>query len=299
MLTTPVAFFIYNRPDLTRRVFNAIRLAKPKKLLVVADGPRSDAEEERCQETRDVIKAVDWECEILTNLSEKNMGCGKRVATGLNWVFSKVDQAIILEDDCLPTPSFFDFCKELLIKYRDDRRIMQIGGNNFQADKSITKHSYYFSRYPHIWGWATWKRAWECYDFYMKTWPQLKQSGKMNRVCKNFWERIYWTNIFDRRFLKGKPDTWDYQWVYSCWYHEGLSIYPAQNLVSNIGFGRQAVHTRQRSSSFANLPTKDIWEIKHPPAVSSHEEADKHTFKYIYKATSLRSCWQMLKAKFE
>ena len=174
-LTTPVAFLIFNRPDTTARVFEAIRQAKPPKLLVVADGPRPDRPDdvEKCKAARAIIDRVDWACEVLTNYSDLNLGCGKRPATGITWVFEQVEEAIIFEDDCLPHPSFFRFCEELLNYYRHDERIMVISGNNFQFGRNRTDDSYYFSRYNHIWGWASWRRAWEYFDYDLKLWPKI------------------------------------------------------------------------------------------------------------------------------
>ena len=160
MLSTPVALFIYNRPDLTQTVFEAIARAKPKRLLVVADGPRFSEETEKCNQARDVIDGVNWECEVLTNFSDKNLGCGRRVASGIEWVFSEVEEAIFLEDDTLPAASFFPYCQALLEHYRHDERIMTINGNNFQSGQSRTDYSYHFSKYCACWGWASWRRAW-------------------------------------------------------------------------------------------------------------------------------------------
>jgi hypothetical protein len=160
-VNTPIAFFIFNRPDTTARVFEAIRQAQPSKLLVVADGPRSTrpGEAEKCAATRAIIDQVDWECEVLTNYSDVNLGCRHRVSSGLDWVFEQVEEAIILEDDCLPHPTFFRFCEELLEWYRHDHRIVAISGDNFQNGHQSGEFSYYFSRYVHIWGWATWRRG--------------------------------------------------------------------------------------------------------------------------------------------
>ena len=146
-LTTPVAFIIFNRPDTTRIVFEEIKKAKPEKLLIIADGPRNNkpGEKERCAETRAIVENIDWECEVLRNYSDKNMGCKNRVASGLNWVFENVEEAIILEDDCLPDQSFFRYCQELLEKYRDDKRIMLIAGDNMLFENNKQKYSYYFS----------------------------------------------------------------------------------------------------------------------------------------------------------
>ena len=162
-LSTPVAFIIFNRPDTTEIVFETIRQAKPSKLLVVADGPRTDrsGEVEKCTATRAVIERVDWECEVITNYSDVNLGCKRRVSGGIDWIFSQVEEAIILEDDCLPAPSFFQFCQTMLERYRYDDRISMIGGSNYQQENSRTSDSYFFTKYAHIWGWATWRRAWK------------------------------------------------------------------------------------------------------------------------------------------
>lgn len=275
-LSTPIAFFIFNRPDLTRIVFEEIRKAQPYKLLVVADGARSPEEAEKCEQTRAVIQQVDWECEILTNFSEVNLGCKRRVSSGLNWVFSEVEEAIILEDDCLPNPSFFNFCQTLLEKYRHDERIMMISGDNFQNGRNATQYSYYYSKYAHIWGWATWKRSWQYYDVNLSTWKESKASGLIRSICGDPYEQKYWTDIFDRVF-NGEIDTWDYQWLYTCWSQHGLSILPSVNLISNIGFRADATHVVAQSP-LANLSTTEIKEINHPPIMVRNWDADEYTF---------------------
>lgn len=234
-ITTPIAFIIFNRPDLTEIVFEAIRQAKPNKLLVIADGPRFTEEAEKCNRARAVIQNVDWECEVLTNFSDINLGCKYRVSSGLDWVFSEVEEAIILEDDCLPTPSFFNFCQTLLEHYRHDERIMHICGNNFHP-YSINDYSYHFSLYNHIWGWATWRRAWKYFDVEMKTWQQCKKLSLFDSLWIDSYEKKYWIEIFDQ-VSANLVDTWDYQWTYACWSQSGLSVNPNTNLVSNIGFG--------------------------------------------------------------
>ena len=180
----PVAFLIFNRPELTRKVFASIAQARPSKLLVVADGPREDVsdDEENCSEARATIDRIDWDCEVLTNYSSVNMGCRARISTGLEWVFKNVEEAIILEDDCIPHPTFFRFCKELLARYRDDQRVMMISGNNFQMGRKWTPCSYYFSRFFHCWGWATWRRAWKHYDIDMGLWPALEDGSWLLHV---------------------------------------------------------------------------------------------------------------------
>jgi hypothetical protein len=284
--STPVAFIIFNRPDLTEIVFESIRQVKPKKLLIVADGPRFPEESEKCEKARAVIEKVDWQCQVLTNFSETNLGGKNRVASGLDWVFSEVEEAIILEDDCLPAPSFFYFCQTLLDRYRHDERIMMISGNNFQLGQSRTEYSYYFSKYSHIWGWASWRRAWQLYDVDIKTWPEYKKLNLIYSVCEDSYEQKYWMDTFDRVF-SGVPDIWDYQWLYTCWSQNGLSILPDSNLVSNIGFRSDATHTFVESTWMC-LPTVDIWEIEHPPFIVRHREADAYTFDYIFGGIGMK-----------
>jgi hypothetical protein len=294
-LSTPIAFIIFNRPDTTARVFQAIRQARPQRLLVIADGPRIDrsGEAEKCAATRAIIDQVDWECEVLTNYSDINLGCKHRVSSGIDWVFSEVEEAIILEDDCLPTPSFFTFCQTLLEQYRHDERIMAISGNNFQNGQSRTPYSYYFSKYNHIWGWASWRRAWQHYDVNMKTWPEFLSSDLMQHVSDGEAEEKFWTENFQQVY-EGNIDTWDYQWTYACWSQGAMSILPDSNLVSNIGFGVDATHTKG-VSSIANMPTKDIWEIKDPPFLVRHEEADHYTKDKSYKIKQPTSLENILK----
>jgi hypothetical protein len=289
--TTPVAFLIFNRPDLTQIVFDAIARAKPKKLFVVADGPRFPEEAEKCRQARAVIDKIDWECEVFKNFSDKNLGCGRRISSGIDWVFSSVDEAIFLEDDCLPIESFFLFCQELLERYRDDKRIMAIGGNNFQSGQKRTAFSYHFSKYSGCWGWASWRRAWHHYDYEMKTWPAFKQAGMMKMICPDPHEQRFWTKLFDS--MHENPlgiDTWDHQWKYACWSQNGLAIEPSVNLVANIGLGRpDASHTKESDPLLAELSkAQDLWEIRHPPFVVRHHDADNHIFDFFVEDKQLK-----------
>lgn len=221
----PVLFLIFNRPELTQRVFACIREARPAQLFVAADGPRLDHPGERqlCAEVRKVVGQVDWPCELLTLFRDENLGCRRAVDTAIDWFFAQVPEGIILEDDCLPTLSFFNFCQTLLEYYRFDERIMHISGDNFQFGKSRTPYSYYFSKYAHCWGWASWRRAWKYYDKDMKTWPELKELKILDTIYDDSHEQRYWTDIFDRTH-EGNIDTWAYQWIFTCWIQSGLSI---------------------------------------------------------------------------
>jgi hypothetical protein len=287
MQNTPVVFFIFNRPNTTRIVFNRLAEAQPKNLLIVADGPRNESEFEICQITRSIVKDINWDCNVQRNYSEINMGCKERISSGLDWVFSKFERAIILEDDCLPDLSFFRFCEVLLDKYQDDPGIMMIGGNNFQFGKNKTPYSYYYSIYPHIWGWATWRRAWSHYDVNMTSWPQQKCTDFLLKLLNDPVAIRYWEGIFDLTFEK-KIDTWDYQWTYACWCNHGLSVTPCCNLVSNIGFGLGATHTIDHTNR-ANLPSGTMkFPLKVPKEILPNNSADRYTTNTVFLNRSFK-----------
>jgi hypothetical protein len=283
-LKTPVAFAIFKRPETTAKVFEAIRQAKPPKLFVIADGPRLDVpgEAEQCAATRAIIDRVDWNCEVFTNYSETNLGCGKRLSSGLDWVFDRVEEAIILEDDCLPEPSFFRFCEELLDKYRDDCRIFSISGQNVQFGRQSIEYSYYFSRYSHVWGWASWRRAWQYYDFKMKLWPEIKARNLLRDILAEPEAIECWTEIFESMY-KGQINTWDYQWTFTGWVQNGLSILANVNLISNLGFGNGSTNTSSSTSRYSNMPLQALnFPLKHPPFIVRNTQADEFTQKTLY-----------------
>lgn len=276
MLSTPVAFLIFNRPELTKTVFAEIAKVKPKKLLVVADGPRQDkqGEAEKCAAARAVIEQVDWDCEVLKNYSEVNLGCGIRVATGIDWVFEHVDEAIILEDDCLPHVTFFQFCSELLNKYRGDERVMMISGCNLLGDWKSDLQNYHFSYYGGIWGWASWKRAWKHYDYYMKLWKYEEARNCVRNVIVDPEQYLYREEMLSKAF-RGELDTWDYQWSFARLLQSGLSVVPCVNLVSNIGFGKDATHTFNSLDSKANLPLSSMsFPLREPYGLAVEREYD-------------------------
>jgi hypothetical protein len=287
-MKTPVAFIIFNRPDTTARVFEAIRQAKPPLLLVIADGARTSkaGEVEKCAATRAIIDKVDWPCDVKTNYSNINLGCGKRVSSGLDWVFQEVEEAIILEDDCVPDSTFFQFCDELLEYYRYDNRVTSISGNNFEMGRKDSNSSYYFSRYNHVWGWASWRRAWKHYDFNISKWPDIRDGKFLSGVLDGGESVRYWTEVFNQVY-KGKIDTWDYQWLFTCWSQNGLTILPEVNLISNIGFGADATHTTE-VSPFSNLPVKAVnFPLVHPQFIMRNADVDGLTHKKISKVSML------------
>ena len=284
-LTTPVLFLVFNRPETTRSVFEAIRQAKPKYLFVAADGPRSEhpRDVEKTRQARKLATNVDWDCEIITLFRETNLGCKMAVSSAIDWFFENVDDGIILEDDCLPSQSFFWFCEELLERYRDDMRVMTVSGDNFQKGPARNEFSYYFSRFNHCWGWASWRRAWSYFEKDMQSWPYIRDNGYMQDILLNKTAIKYWSKIFEATY-RNEIDSWAYRWTFSCWVQNGLTILPNVNLVSNIGFDRDATHTTA-GGRLAMLPVVQMnFSLKHPTFVIRDDKADRLTHKICFKS---------------
>jgi hypothetical protein len=272
---TPVVLLVFNRPNTTQRVFEVISQIKPKQLFIVADAPRANhpTDQENCTKVRSIVEQVTWSCEVHRNYADSNMGCRDRPVSGIDWAFQHVDKAIILEDDCLPNLSFFHFCHEVLDIYQYDERVMCVSGSNFQVNRESTEFSYYFSKYIHTWGWATWKRAWTFYDKEIKDLDYITKRGLLHDILANKSAVSYWKNILNS--VIGRNDVWDAQWVLSCWMQNGLCIIPKYNLVSNIGFGEGATHTFWKNI-FAELPTKEMeFPLTHPPFMVPNRKADQ------------------------
>jgi len=284
----PVVFIIFNRPDLTSRVFAKIRQVAPKQLFIIADGPRNEAEQTQTQKTRESVRSVDWDCAVTHIYSATNLGCKQRIYTGLNEVFKHTDRAIILEDDCLPTLSFFTFCNTLLDKYAANEAIMHITGNNFQNKKRRTPYTYFFSKYCHVWGWATWKRAWEKMDIDLASFDNKNTQQTLLDSFDTDDERDYWLQIFTQIHTNPqKSSSWAYPWTYTCWIHQGLTCYPATNLVENIGFGPSATHTTGDVKQL-QVQATDIHHISHPPKIIRNIAADKFTVQYVFFLRDMR-----------
>jgi len=251
---------------------------------VVADGPRPlrAGEEEACLAARSVIDQVDWPCEVLTNFAKTNLGCKRRVSSGLDWVFEQVEEAIILEDDCLPHETFFPFCSELLERFRDEERVSMICGSNFQHGKRRSQDSYFFGRHITVWGWASWRRVWRHYDVEMREWAELKETPWLANLLVNPVAVRNWQEIFDGAF-QGDYDTWDWQFFFSWWRKNMLAVIPDRNLVTNIGFGTAASHTHDSLRTMANLPLEAMsFPLSHPPDVIFDSDADNFSFRQIY-----------------
>lgn len=274
MFYTPVLFLIFNRPDTTFKVFEVIKHIKPKALFIAADGPRlgKEGEIKKCQQAREVIKQIDWECEVHTLLRENNLGCKKAVSFAIDWFFEHVEEGIILEDDTLPHPDFFAFCANLLQRHRNDLRVMHIGGNNLLPHGIVKQMPYYFSIYNHIWGWATWRRAWRLYDREMTQLERFIEQNQIKAITNSKIEQQYWIESF-LKVRRGEIDTWDLQWTFSIWNKGGMAALPSVNLVSNIGFRADATHTTG-DSPLANLPTQSLKVTRHPLIKRINRRAD-------------------------
>jgi hypothetical protein len=273
---TPVVLIVYNRPELTTRVVNALAAVRPRRLLVIADGPRSRADERSCAQVRALFERIDWECDIDRDYADANLGVRLRPPTGLDWAFRRVPEAIVLEDDCVPHPSFFGFCAELLAHYRNDERVMQIAGANFQRGRRRSEHGYYFSLYHNIWGWATWARAWRHYDVEIERWPELKAAGLLESLPIGAAARRYWTRIFDS-IRSGRAVSWDFQWQLAMWSQYGVAAASDVNLISNIGFGPSASHTTVHTWH-ADMLAEAVTVRGHPPGVVPSRDADSVHF---------------------
>lgn len=280
-LKTPVLFIIFNRPDNTQRVFDALKEVKPKRLFIAADGAREHRadDKEKVAATRKILDQIDWDCEVKTLLREQNLGCKMAVSSAIDWFFEHTDKGIILEDDCLAVPEFFNFCERMLTKYEHDTRVMQVCGNCFLEQK-FGDGDYFFSVIPHIWGWATWKRAWDLMDLELKTWPTFSNSQALELLFTNKKYSNAWRQYFNDTY-KGKIDTWDWQWVYTVICNNGLSITPNHNLVSNIGFNTEGTHTREENH-LSNIPTFDRPIVADPTFVFPSKDAIAPIMEHVF-----------------
>jgi hypothetical protein len=269
---------IFNRPEPTRRVWDQIRLARPARLLVVADGPRAERPDDArlCAEARAITEDIDWDCDVQRSYADRNLGLKVRVESGLSWAFERVDEAVILEDDCLPDPTFFSYAGQLLERYRHDDRVMAIGGSRMSPVVSTEPKSYYFSRMPLIWGWATWQRAWRHYDGTMSRWPELRDRGWLDSVLPWPMARRYWAYQFETNRAAKTAGTWDFAWILACWLNRGLAIHPTTNLVTNIGFGPGGTHNTDPDYPGAARPIEPMsFPLRHPDGVVPDDAEDE------------------------
>jgi hypothetical protein len=280
---TAVMMIVFNRPDQTRQVFERIRAARPKRLYIAADGPRANRPDdlESTKETRKIAQEVDWPCEVKTLFRDQNLGCKTAIKTGLDWFFSQEEEGIVLEDDCIPEPSFFQFAAEMLDRYRHDDRIATIAGTNYLLESQKFDASYYYSKYLFVWGWASWRRVWQEYDFEIKTWPKFRDEGRLHRVFPNKRSLKYWTWIFDRTHDE-TLNAYDYQFFYSQMINNRMSVVPARNLVCNIGWGSGSTNTALKNPEMGMATFPMEFPLRHPTFMAPDEQADQFTEELIF-----------------
>jgi len=280
---TPVLFLIYNRQELTFETFEQIKKIKPKKLYVAADGPKKNKPNDykNCEQTRQILLGIDWDCQVKTLFRESNLGCKIAVSSAINWFFENEEAGIIIEDDIIADKDFFLFCEEMLTKYADDNRIMHIAGNNLQFGWKKNEYSYYFSNYGSIWGWATWKRAWKLYDVEISKYPQFIMDQALQSIFNNEDEIQFRKSNFNEIFFNGL-DTWDFQWTFARLSNSGLSIVSNKNLIKNIGFNKEATHTKDVNDLRANLQIEKLnFPLVHPNFIVRDTFSDNRYFNQV------------------
>jgi hypothetical protein len=294
-MISPVLFIVFNRPESTQKTFEIIRKAAPSKLYVAADGPRKDVsgDYEKCRRVRQIIEnGIDWDCEVFFLFRETNLGCGAAPRNAISWFFSHEEMGIILEDDCVPCDSFFRFCTEMLTLYKDRTDIFHINGSNFQYGKKRGDYSYYFSSLVHVWGWATWRRAWKLYDLEMNDYDYVKSTHLLKKI-------IPWNQI--EEVFTEVVNAWDLQWFFTCLKHNALTIIPNVNLIRNIGFERSdATHTTFKTPDYIlKNPRAELnFPLQHPKSIKRNQKADKFTAIKVFR-TIKYSWWHVLLSKLK
>lgn len=285
----PILLIIFNRPELTRQVVDELSKWPRTRIYIAGDGPRSTVSQDAglCGEAQETALALAQYHEVRTLFQTSNLGCAHGVSSAISWFFRHEQAGLILEDDCVPLRSFDLFADLLLSRYEADERVMMISGNNFIWERSAAPDEYYFMRHAHIWGWATWRRAWEKFDFEMADWPTMRGSDWLTETCRGHKDATrYWQKIFDRT-SQGFIDTWDYRWVWSMWRNEGLAVAPSRNLVRNIGFAKTATHTHSAPAWLERLITEDLrFPLKHQSVVHPDLEAERFTDVKIFDVSS-------------
>ena len=273
MFNTPIALFVFNRPEITKKNFDILRRLEPTDLFVIADGPRKDhpADIALCESVRNIFLEIPWNCNVTRFYSDTNLGCRNSIPNGLDKVFSLVGDCIILEDDCIPNLSFFKYCSDLLEFYRDNEKIMTIGGYRCDGPNEVNGNSYFFSKYPSTWGWATWKRTWKKFDLDVREWKKLRETNWLLEILKEKDHVNYWQHIFDK--MNPDFDAWDYALTFCCWLHKGLSVRSKVNMISNIGFGPDATHTTSINEEISFRNSHGInFPLVHPGKIEVHKE---------------------------
>lgn len=279
---SPILLIAFNRPDTTQKVFDAIKKAQPKKLYFAVDAPRvgNTQDEKNVKMVKDIINQVDWDCEVHKKFADKNLGCGPGPAAAITWVFENEDRAIILEDDCVPAQSFFPYCDELLEKYKNDTRVWMISGNQYNEEAVNTAHSYFFSRYGHSWGWATWKRCWDEMDISMKKYPLIIEQDLYKSAFRTNEEAEFFQKKIERIYNDDELIThiWDFQFGFTISSNGGLCVVPKKNLVTNIGY--QGTHSEKKNKFHDRTVDENFSITSHPDFILCDINYDAYHFKH-------------------
>ena len=279
---TPILYLIFNRPDLCEITFERIREIKPKYLFIAADGPRkgNNADAIKCENSRDyVLSQINWDCELKTLFREENLGCKYAVSSAIDWFFENVEQGIILEDDCLPNNDFFQYCENALLRYKNQKDVVHISGNKFSNIK--LNESTFFSKYIHIWGWATWRDRWQHYSDISSWKKDAFDELIYNTFRGNKRQIIYWGKIFSS-IQKNRVDSWGYLWTFACWKDRGVSLNPAKNLVENIGFRDDGTHLLEENPKYKILTENLNKPICFPDKIQVNTLNDDYVGKFIF-----------------
>jgi hypothetical protein len=269
---------IFNRPDVVDQLVASLRPARPTQLFVAADGPREThpADVERCAAARAALDQVDWPCEITHLFRDHNLGLQQSMVGAIDWFFSHVESGVVLEDDCLVHPDFLAFAADVLARYRDEPRVMGVSALNMASHERFGPHSYVFASAGHIWGWATWRRAWEGFDAELSTWPSerdefLDGATPLQRALARKFDAAH----------DGSKNTWARAWHHHVAVRSGLVVIPAVNLVRNVGLGPDATHTTSTRHSLQGLPVEGLgFPLDHPTELVPSTEYDAHLARF-------------------
>lgn len=301
MQDIPVLIIVFNRSWNAEKVAGALKQIRPRRLFLAADGPRPDRPEEEklCRDAREaVLNAVTWECQVQTRFQESNLGCGRHMTAAIDWFFEEVEEGVILEDDCIPSPEFFRFSAELLERYRNDDKVMMLSGTALVRTLDESPYDYDFTAFPCCWGWATWRRAWQLMNYQMPDFPAYRRSGAIKDSFPKRKHQKRLLELFDKVYTHAPGfDTWDFQWLYACVKNHGLCILPSKNLVSNIGW--DASHAR--IDDVMELPFENLGAtLRHPAAIKRNTELEEIFFERIYakKPFLVRAFCKLIKILF-
>lgn len=305
-MQTPVLLLLFNRPDYTRALLKQITPLSDAKIYIAVDGPRLNhpTDAENCAEVRKLVDTAPFKSKQVFKLyRDKNLGCRHGVKQAIDWFFSMEERGIILEDDCIPDPSFFPYCELLLEKYASAEHVFAISGDNFLLNTYRVPESYYFTRYFHAWGWATWKRAWEKFDFYMLGFPEFIQASGFDFYRMTDTEKSYWTKKYTELFLHlEEVNSWAYPFTFSVWQNQAVCIAPSVNLVKNIGFEQTGTHTKAASYWYQYLETGKLEISTHPDKIAINFEADQREFNniilHLYRPPIIKRIRAFLKKHF-